>query len=56
MSWMTNHFHAILKWHKMHPIVKYILPQEVDAITQGRFGFSCYCIVDAQKDVSSCDK
>ncbi|KAG4381392.1 hypothetical protein JHK82_042255 [Glycine max] len=38
------------------PIVKYILPQAADAISQGRFGFASYCISDALKEVSSCDK
>ncbi|WVZ09966.1 hypothetical protein V8G54_014496 [Vigna mungo] len=38
------------------PIVKYILPQAADAISQGRFGFASYCIVDAQKEVNACDK
>ncbi|KAK7264740.1 hypothetical protein RJT34_32350 [Clitoria ternatea] len=38
------------------PVVKYILPQAADAINQGRFGFASYCIMDAQKEVTSCDK
>ncbi|ESW19379.1 hypothetical protein PHAVU_006G119800 [Phaseolus vulgaris] len=38
------------------PLVKYILPQAADAISQGRFGFASYCISDALKEVSSCDK
>ncbi|KAJ1414322.1 Pectinesterase inhibitor domain [Sesbania bispinosa] len=38
------------------PVVKYILPQAADAINQGRFGFASYCISDAVKEVSSCDK
>ncbi|KAK7363449.1 hypothetical protein VNO77_05593 [Canavalia gladiata] len=38
------------------PVVKYILPQAADAISQGRFGFASYCIFDAQKEVSACDK
>ncbi|XP_047155201.1 cell wall / vacuolar inhibitor of fructosidase 1-like [Vigna umbellata] len=38
------------------PVVKYILPQAADAISQGRFGFASYCIVDAQKEVNACDK
>ncbi|RDX94089.1 Cell wall / vacuolar inhibitor of fructosidase 1, partial [Mucuna pruriens] len=38
------------------PVVKYILPQAADAISQGRFGFASYCILDAQKEVNACDK
>ena len=38
------------------PVVKYILPQAADAISQGRFGFASYCIVDAQKEVNACEK
>ncbi|OIW13757.1 hypothetical protein TanjilG_17936 [Lupinus angustifolius] len=38
------------------PIVKYTLPQAADAISQGRFGFASYCISDAMKEVSTCDK
>ncbi|KAL3026966.1 hypothetical protein AAZX31_03G021800 [Glycine max] len=38
------------------PIVKYILPQAADAISQGRFGFASYCISDVLKEVSSYDK
>ncbi|XP_027339321.1 pectinesterase inhibitor-like [Abrus precatorius] len=38
------------------PVVKYILPQAADAISQSRFGFASYCISDAVKEVSSCDK
>ncbi|KAF1895241.1 hypothetical protein Lal_00043886 [Lupinus albus] len=38
------------------PIVKYTLPQAADAISQGHFGFASYCISDAVKEVSTCDK
>ncbi|KAI4344760.1 hypothetical protein L6164_011951 [Bauhinia variegata] len=38
------------------PVVKYILPQAADAISQGRFGFASYCIADAEKEVDACDK
>ncbi|KAL2341639.1 hypothetical protein Fmac_009579 [Flemingia macrophylla] len=38
------------------PLVKYILPQAVDAISQGRFGFASYCIFYALKEINSCDK
>ncbi|XP_047173895.1 uncharacterized protein LOC124841631 [Vigna umbellata] len=38
------------------PLIKYILPQAADAISQGRFAFASYCISDALKEVSSCDK
>ncbi|KAK7303659.1 hypothetical protein RJT34_14571 [Clitoria ternatea] len=38
------------------PVVKYILPQAADAISQSRFGFASYCISDAVKEVSTCDK
>ncbi|XP_019426223.1 PREDICTED: uncharacterized protein LOC109334752 [Lupinus angustifolius] len=37
------------------PIVKYTLPQALDAINQGRFGFASYCISDAVKEVSTCE-
>ncbi|RDX71585.1 Cell wall / vacuolar inhibitor of fructosidase 1, partial [Mucuna pruriens] len=38
------------------PLVKYILPQAADAITQGRFAFASYCISVALKEVTTCDK
>ncbi|KAK4265925.1 hypothetical protein QN277_026912 [Acacia crassicarpa] len=38
------------------PIVKYILPQAADAVSQGRFGFASYCVSDAAKEISNCDK
>lgn len=38
------------------PVVKYTLPQAADAISQGRFGFASYCINDAEKQVTNCDK
>ncbi|XP_020221802.1 pectinesterase inhibitor [Cajanus cajan] len=38
------------------PLVKYILPQAADAISQGRFGFASYCISDALKEINSCNK
>lgn len=38
------------------PVVKYILPQAADAISQGRFGFASYCVSDALKEVNTCDK
>ncbi|XP_061357042.1 cell wall / vacuolar inhibitor of fructosidase 1-like [Gastrolobium bilobum] len=38
------------------PVVKYILPQAADAISQGRFGFASYCISDAEKEVDACNK
>ncbi|KAK7302404.1 hypothetical protein RJT34_13292 [Clitoria ternatea] len=38
------------------PVVKYILLQAADAISQSRFGFASYCISDAVKEVGTCDK
>ncbi|KAI4335007.1 hypothetical protein L6164_013696 [Bauhinia variegata] len=38
------------------PVVKFILPQAADAISQGRFGFASYCIADAEKEIAACDK
>lgn len=38
------------------PIVKYTLPQAADAVSQGRFGFASYCVSDAAKEISNCDK
>ncbi|KAL2341641.1 hypothetical protein Fmac_009581 [Flemingia macrophylla] len=35
------------------PLVKYILPQAADAISQGRFGFAGYCISDVLKEINS---
>ena len=38
------------------PVVKYILPQAADAISQDKFGFASYCISDAEKEVDACNK
>ncbi|CAL0325435.1 unnamed protein product [Lupinus luteus] len=38
------------------PVVKYILPQAAEAISQGRFGFASYSIADAEKEVDACNK
>ncbi|KAF7837693.1 cell wall / vacuolar inhibitor of fructosidase 1-like [Senna tora] len=38
------------------PLVKYTLPQAADAISQARFGFATYCISDALKEITNCDK
>ncbi|KAK7291719.1 hypothetical protein RIF29_07092 [Crotalaria pallida] len=38
------------------PVVKYILPQAAEAISQGRFGFASYSISDAEKEVDACNK
>ena len=38
------------------PVVKYILPQAADAISQDKFGFASYCISDAVKEVDACNK
>ncbi|CAK8563786.1 unnamed protein product [Lathyrus sativus] len=38
------------------PVVKYIIPQAAEAISQGRFGFASYSIVDAEKEIDACNK
>lgn len=38
------------------PVVKYIIPQAAEAISQGRFGFASYSIVDAEKEIVACNK
>ena len=38
------------------PLVKYTLPQAIDALTGGHFGFAGYGISDAAKQASTCAK
>ncbi|GMN55114.1 hypothetical protein TIFTF001_024225 [Ficus carica] len=38
------------------PVVKYSLPQAIDALTGGHFGFANYGISDAAKQANACDK
>ncbi|KAI4364503.1 hypothetical protein MLD38_020584 [Melastoma candidum] len=38
------------------PIVKYSLPQSIEALEKGRYGFAVYGIADAEKGVQACEK
>lgn len=38
------------------PVVKYSLPQVIDALTGGHFGFANYGISDAAKQTEACEK
>ncbi|EXC27499.1 Putative invertase inhibitor [Morus notabilis] len=38
------------------PVVKYSLPQAIDALLGGHFGFANYGISDAAKQANACDK
>lgn len=38
------------------PVVKYSLPQAIDALTGGYFGFANYGILDAAKQTQACEK
>ncbi|EEF43119.1 cell wall / vacuolar inhibitor of fructosidase 1 [Ricinus communis] len=38
------------------PIVDYILPQAIDGVRNGHFGFFKYGILDAEEKVQACDK
>lgn len=38
------------------PVVKYELPQAIDALSKGHFGFANYCIADVGKQADACEK
>ncbi|CAL2226634.1 unnamed protein product [Prunus armeniaca] len=38
------------------PVVKFSLPQAIDALTNGHFGFANYGISDAAKEADACEK
>ncbi|KAH9683910.1 PMEI domain-containing protein [Citrus sinensis] len=38
------------------PVVRYELPQAIDALSKGHFGFANYCIADAGKQADACEK
>ncbi|KDP27948.1 hypothetical protein JCGZ_19028 [Jatropha curcas] len=38
------------------PVVRYNLPQAIDALTRGRFGFTSYLLSDAGKQADDCEK
>lgn len=38
------------------PVVKYNLPQAIDALTRGRFGFAADALSDAAKQADACEK
>lgn len=38
------------------PVVKYTLPQAIDALDKGQLGFAVYGLSDAAKEVEACEK
>ncbi|XP_061990507.1 cell wall / vacuolar inhibitor of fructosidase 1 [Rosa rugosa] len=38
------------------PVVKYTLPQSIDALSNGHYGFANYGISDAAKEAEACEK
>lgn len=49
--------HALADCAELYiPVVKYNLPQAIDALVRGRYGFASYVIADAGKQADACEK